>query len=625
MKYYKILTLFLLLWIGIIPSQAMENDTLFMTPDTLGTQYTLSLSGIQLKNQDSSFGLLIRRPYGNSSSRCIWTEFFRDCIKVNGNIVASGLNDTEKVHDYLIIRGSSSVNLYRDGILLATLPESNSSPFQSSQASLKFESTLTGCNNLSEGYSASILSCITSQEVDEAILENHITEMLPVPFKNMVNDPYMNHGFSNTGLGAQTRTLYSNAASWGGWGSEATTLYEGAYSGNSCVKISGQAYNNGTTTSGASLDLPLTLTSGTSYLVRAMVKSDGYIGKIAIEGENGYIPITDTQNEWKQIEGILSCTASRKMLYINNYDFINSGTLYIDNVEVYKCFTSTNVGYNNPYVPYLELAKGKKYVSATERELYMAGFQLEKGSCSELDLKNLNYHGAARITREIEGSKLYAISLPGDLSIITVTGKYDGNTYTDKPLFNGLDYILQKYEYPYFNYCPTDQNITAGYYLIQFVDNLEGLKISMTMGKKKEIEKTNNTYYLAGNPTFTKYTPEGKFLKFNEDSQRFDLTENEEINPFEAYIATSVSVPVDVIYPQQATDFKQIQSNDGNKISLYTVDGGVILYSLENTIIDVYSASAEKIATWEVTDGENFKPLPRGFYLIGGKKVIISH
>lgn len=620
MKQYRKIILSALLCGGLASVHASESDTLFVSTETLGAKYALALSDIQMKSGESSFGVLIRREYGSTLTRGAWVQFYKDRILCNEEIVVNNLNDGDAKHDYLFIRQGTTVSLYRDGILCATIVEKQALPISTSKADKLNEFTVAGCDQLMAGYKAEILSATESQDVDEAAREQNIGNMLSVDYKNMVKDPYMNHGFLSTGLGAATRSFTSNAASWGGWGSEATVVSD-AYSGPYSVKISGQASNNGTVTTGASLDLSVSLAKG-SYLIRAMVKSDGYVGKIAIDGENGYIPVTDTRNEWKQVEGVLSCTAARNTLYINNNDFTNDGTLYVDNVEIYKALTSVSMA--TKYIPYYEIPKNTTYKSTVERSAYMMGFQIDPENCSQLDTEKLDYSGAARLTRKVEGSKLYAMSFPGDLDVISVTGTYDGKTYTDEPLFSGVDYLLCKYNYPYFDYCATDQEITAGCYLIQFVDNLEGMSVSMTTSKKKELEKGNAEYRLVGNPLFKKYTPEGKFLKFNENSQTFLLTENEEINPFEAYIETSASVPVNIIYPQITTDFKQIEANDGSRISVYSVEGGVVINALATTTVDVYSVSARKIDSWQLSEGENRKDLPVGFYVIGGKKVIVT-
>lgn len=628
MNLYKSLAFAgLLLGCGL-SAHALENDTLFVKPDMLGNQYTLSLSNIQLKEAGSSCGVLVRRPYG-TSTRGFWLELFSDRIEVNGTVVAKYLLGGLESHDYRIVRSSTRVGLYRDNVILANLPETISFPVSTSESDATSECTLIGCLNLAEGYSASLVSGTEAETVEESLNEDRIDGMLPVEFKNMVDDPYMTHGFQNKGLGAGQRIFYSNAASWTGWGPDAEFVREGAYSGGSCVKISGQAWNNGSVATGASLDLPLTLANGTTYLIRAMVKSEGYVGQIAISGENGCIPLTDTNGEWKQVEGLLTCTAARNTLYINNYDYVNQGTLYIDNIEVYRGYTASNVGMSTTNVAYLEIPKGRKYSSIFSRTVYMAGFESDGTTCAEFDTTGVVFHGASRYSRKVEGSKLYPVSFPGDLQMVTVTGSYDGYTYTEKPLFNGVDYILQKYVAPYFEYCLVDEPAHAGAYLIQFVDNLDGSKVSMTMGRKNvdvpEESRSGNPYSLVGNPDFVKYTPEGKFLRFEESGQRFVLTENEAVFPFEAYIATTSANPVNVIYPVSViSGFQQIFSEDGSRMSMYATEGGIVINSLDATVIDVYDLSGHKLSTWEVAEGSNFQSVPKGFYVIGGRKIIVN-
>ncbi len=627
MNLYKTLAFATLLLGSSVSSYALDNDTLFVTPETLSSQYTLRLSDIRLTDPSASFGAVVRRPYGVGNSRGCFVEIFSDRIEANGTVVARSFFDGLGSHDYLIVRSSSGFQLYRDNILLALLSEAANLPVTTSQRSSDAEFTVVGCLNLADGYSASVVSASSAETVDESEGEDNLSLMLSSEFRNLVSDPYLTHGFVTSGLGAGDRIFYSNAASWGGWGPDAEFIQEGAYSGGSCVKVWGQAYNNGSVTTGASLDLSISLSSGLTYLVRAMVRSEGYVGKLYIDGENGYIPIPDTEGEWRLVEGLLSCTATRRTLKINNADYDNSGTLYIDNVEVYRGYTTTNVGISTTHVPFLEIPKGRKYSSAFSRTLYMAGFENDGTSYSELDETNIDFIGAARYSRSIEGSKLYPVSFTGDLQLVTVTGSYDGNSYTDHPLFNGVDYILQRYVGPHFEYYPVDQPAASGAYLIQFVDNLEGQKVSMIMGGSSPVSvPSEGDYRLMGNPTFAQYVPEGRFLRFDESAQCFLLTQDEGIAPFEAYIETSASNPVSVIYPESLyTGFQQIISGDGTRMGIYSCEGGVVINSLDRTQVDVYELSGRKWATWEISEGANFQSLPQGFYLIAGKKVVVSN
>ncbi len=610
---------FLLLIVG---NAAAQSDTLFIPlSESLGAEFTVKLSDAQLANATDSFTMIIRR----TAVRGVAFKIFADKILGNGTVVAKGFGSGLEKHNYTISRSSTKINLYRDGYLLASALEAKV-PIATSSAAQTSEVTLASLSALNDGYTYALTSTLDSEVPDETAMETNISNMLTVDYKNLVTDPYMNHGFLCDGVGASSRVFYSNAAIYSGWGGEASMDAENAYSAPYCIKVTGQAYYNATAPTGASIDLPLTFATGTSYLVRAMVKSEGYKGKIAIDGESGYVLISDTEGAWKQVEGVLTTTAARTLLRINNSDFENAGTLYIDNLEVYKASTSSNVG-TLAAVPLLQTTAGTTYSSSIARKVYMIGITQNESSYSQVNLENITYSGAACLTKTVAGSALYPVKLNGALEMATVTGYFDGSTHTAEPIFNGIDFMVLRYVAPYFEYLPIDEPIKPGSYLFQFVDNFDGKSISLISGVDtlEEAAVLPGPHELVGNPNLMDYTPAGKFYKFNVAAQKFVLTENETIMPLEAYITASETELGKEIYPVAVpTGFQNIKGEDGSRLGIYTQSGSVTINAQSATAVDVFSISGQKIATFQLSEGSNEFVLPAGFYFIGGQKVIVN-
>ncbi|MFA6873082.1 MAG: hypothetical protein WCQ86_03755 [Bacteroidaceae bacterium] len=618
----KIRYIFIGLLLLVVGSAAAQTDTLFVPlAENLGAEFTVKLTDAQLVNADSSFTMIARR----TLYRGVAFQIYADKILGNGAVVAKNFDGGLDKHTYIISRVSTKLNLYRDGYLLASVSEARI-PIKTSSASETSEVTLAHSSGLKSGYAYALTSTLNSEKPDETAMETNLSNMLAVDYNNMVTDPYMNHGFLCDGVGADNRTFYSNASIYSGWGAEASLDKENAYSGPYCIKLSGQAYYNATAPTGASIDLPLTFSANTSYLVRAMVKSVGYKGKIAIDGESGYVLISDTEGKWKQIEGILTTTVTRTLLTINNRDFENTGTLYIDNLEVYKASTNSTIG-NSTATSLLQASAGTTYSSSIARNIYMIGITQNESSYSQVNLDNITYSGATCLTKTVAGSALYPIKLNGPLETATVTGYFDGSTHTAEPIFNGIDFMVLKYVAPYFEYLPIDEPVEPGSYLFQFVDNFDGKSISLISGADTSTVATvlPSSHKLVGNPILMDYTPTGKFYKFNAASQKFVLTENETVMPLEAYITASETDLGKEIYPMAVpTGFQNIKGEDGSRLGIYTKNGGVTINAQGATAVDVFSISGQKIATFQLSEGANEFVLPEGFYFIGGQKVIIN-
>ncbi len=616
---YKIIAALLLASGTYSAANASDTDTLFCLPDTLGSNYTLILNDAQLKNETDSFTVFIRHERGTRN----WAaaiKFQAGQIKANNEVIVRNLKDGMQPHNYRFVHNYKGLYIYRNNILMASTSEIwRNIPYETSKQNLPAEFTLIGCDAMAEGMKLKVedkLQAIEPQPID---YEDKTEQMLGST-KNLIKDPFMNTPFVLDNAQAPDRSYTSNIGTIGGWGSEAE-MSSDSYSGPLCVKISGQAYNNGMASTGASLEIPVSLSMNMTYLVRAMVRSYGYIGRISV-GESSYITINDTQGEWQQIEGLLTPSATTSYITINNADYENDGTLYIDNIEVYA---TSNLHDRVDVIPYATLPANtlSRYPYDTDTQIHMLGFTLDGERSSQLDPSNIRFDGAVSLTQTVKGSVLYPIYFPGTLQSMDITGTYDGKTWKNLVAVNGLDYLVYRYNAPYFELCPTDEPIPAGSYLIQFVENLEDAQIRMiTYTKKKDQNTSGNGLRLIGNDTYTLYTPNGKFLKFNAEEGKFILTENEALAPFEAYLTTDESVPVKEVYPYlTATGLKQISTETGNRISVYSVEGGIMIHASAPENVSIYHNNGAILKEVSLNEGANFQPLAPGFYLVGNQKI----
>lgn len=613
MKKYTILVTLLIGMIFGLTAKAektviAEGDTLTFT-----SRYTIAIDNVKLINKNSDFVLHIR----NANSRGTTVHIMQEKIwsDTGDTIVsASGLATGNAPHNYVLVRaGISILRFYKDNILLCTLKEK----LFTDEAPIVYVDPY----NVEDGYSVSLISQTAGTIPDETTVETNLSNMYSGILKNLAEDPYCNHGFLCNGLNSEERTFYSNAATFTGWGNNAVMDSENAFSGPWCVKLFGQAVASN---QGASLDQSLTFSTRTPYLIRAMIKSEGYEGKLAISGENKFIHITDTKGEWKQFEGVIVPTASRSVLYLNNADFENNGTVYVDNIEVYAGYYGiSNVPAGGGNIAFVQLKATDKWSPTNPVNAYFMGFTDEGISYSQIDTAKVKVMGGTSLTKTVEGSRMYALRFPGDLADMTVTGTVDMKSLKFEPLVNGIDYILQRYDYPRFEFVGEDEAITSGSYIVQFVDNLDNLPVTMNFNSEASGEKQTGDYRFTGNPLFMDYTPAGKFLKFNEDNQRFELAEGETLRPFEAYIESDESLPVNYIYTGYNTKLQRLTADNGERMSVYSVKGGIVINSLGDSNIDLYAITGQKISSLSLTAGSNTISLPKGIYLIGGKKVAV--
>lgn len=598
-----------------LPAGAEPIDSLHIAgSENLTNRYTVNLKDIRLQSAQSELGIRAARA---TNGRALGIQL----LVTPGSIyalqgtdtvaIADGLEDGLAPHDYTLVRNSSMVQVYRDKVLFAKVQER----LQPGEGGV----TLFHANRIADNYTTEILPDKLAEPLEEEN-ETAIGNMLPAECENLIDDPYCNRGFTREGLNATDRTFYTQQAIYTGWGPNAL-IDTAAYSGKYCIRMDGQAVYPD---QGASLDVNLAFESNTPYYIRAMVKSEGYTGKLAMDHCNSYLRITDTGGEWKQIEGVLTPSQTSNLLYLNNADYSSNGTLWLDNLEVYKGLKSTGAVGTKTEIPYIMLQANTQWAPTRVTNVYMLGFTDNGTTYSRINTTKVHMKGGSRLKKTIKGSQLYALHFPGPLAGINVTGYYDGISYTEAELEYGVDYILQRYDYPRFSYVSSAKEQTAGNYLIQFVDNMDGADVTLTFGTHQPVSATDKPYYMVGNATGTDYMPAGRFYKFDETEQRFLLTQAQTIKPFEAYIATEATVPVSSITPNGIeTSIQRVFGTNGTKISLSSCTNGIRAYAAAGTVLNIYSLKGNRVKQVTLQPGENLIPLQRGFYLAGTQKIIV--
>ncbi len=585
--------------------------------DALGSRYTVEVRSVRLASASDTLLVRVGRKFASASSGitlCITSDGLYGIYPTRIDTVAHRLPDGLDTHHYTLVRSTTKVQVYRDNTLLGTLTEG--------AISLPPQVCLFGAGSLADAPEV-ILTPSQAIVPDEVADENNIANMLPATCTNLVEDPYCNRGFLSSGENTDKRDFISQSAIYSGWGPNAYIDSEQAYSGRHSICLYGQAaYPN----LGAALYINVSLTGNTPYYIRAMVKSEGYRGRITAENCQGAIEITDTRAEWKQVEGVLIPTATSSRLEISNAAFTNSGTLHVDNIEVYKGYRSTTAVGTEVHVPYLTLSAGDTWKPTKETQVYMLGFTDNGTQVSAIDTSVVKMVGGTQLKKQgIQGSRLYAMYFPGDLQGMSVSGHFDGFSHENMALEYGVDYILQQYTYPRFDYMDTGIAIEAGNYLVQFVDNLENTDVTFTFGKKNTLPESDRPYRLVGNETFLPLTPEGRYYRFDEEQQRFLLTSGETLKPFEAYIETDATVPVNQIVPAgQATRLQRVYDANGTKITIRSTEGGIVAYAAEAGTLTIYAPNGQVVKSVSLRDGANTILLSRGFYLADGCKIIVK-
>lgn len=608
------------LYIMLVPIKAFTqaNEPIIIAQGdeiTMSSQYTINLKSIKLKDRDSQLVLKIRSvAYGRGGDMVIAHDRITFETGDTKTVVAENIPDGLGIHDYTVIK-RATIRIFRDGVQIASVADKANTDDKPCVA-------VFGIDGVESGYSITLDSQEESIEPEIGLYEKNIENML-LEFDNLADDPYCCKGFKVDVQGASSHGFSTSDAVYVVKDADAFIECNDVYSGKYCIRLEGKTSLLDGHDGGVALEQNITMRANRPYLIRAMVKSNDYDGKIGIVGENAYIHITDTDGEWKQVEGLFFPGETRTGVYVGNDDSNNSGTLLIDNFEVYEGFANTSIGLKES-VPSASVAAGTIWSPVRDVDVYVLGMNDDGEHYSQIDTSKVNVIGSVYLVKKVNGSQMYSLFFPGNLSMMTVTGNFDGKTYNDEPIYNGIDYVVQRFDYPYFKYVDMDDTLTNGCYLIQFVDNFDGLNVRISFDKSESDTNVKEEYMFLGNPLYTDYEPEKKFYKFKEANQRFELTERETIKPFEAYIATTAVHPVPYFTPDGSTGIQRLNGTDGSRMSIRPIDGGIEINALKNSYVSIYTVTGQKIAMEKIHYGQNIVNLDAGVYIVGGKKVLVK-
>ncbi len=589
------------------------------------SQYTIALKNLQLKNADSEAVIAIRIGENSIGGDIHITP--EKIYMVSGNkevIIAENIPNPLASHDYTFTR-MTSIRIYRDGAYYGsatTRSYSDGDP----RIVLRNPSDL-------ESYEFEIVSSNSNETPDEIDYENNIGNML-TGFTNLSPDPYLNTGFDRSGKDAGNRGFWTLNAKNNGWGSDIWALSDGAYSGPTCVKLEGQSVYS---SQGAALKQPISFTAKTPYVIRAMVKSDGWEGMIGIAEESNFIHITDTKGEWKQVEAVLIPqytwnTSSFETFYVHNADYESNGTLLIDNIEVYKGLTGTAIG-SDVKVVSANVDATTYWSPSHEVDVYRLGFTENNSNVySQINPERVTISGAPYFTRTFEGSKMNAIFFPYGLGNVTVTGRFDYRDHYEYHLYHGIDFICQRLNPTSgkFEYMNENDDVTAGGYIIQFADNYDGMAVRFDMNPSEKFTEPEGIYVMTGNQEYKNISFDDveDIVFFDEDFQQFNrkgsLNSNAaSVRPFMPYIVTKEDV--NAISPDGTTGIRILNAAQGiaNKYVVRPVAQGVEITGHGSSNMSIFSISGQRLKNVKLEEGVNVVNLEPGLYIVAGKKVLV--
>lgn len=571
---------------------------------TMTSMYTVSLNDVKLKDKNGAVMLKIRTA---SSARGGNIEIGADKIIFdNGSsryIVADGLVDGLSSHDYRIVK-LGNLKFYMDGVEVAIVMDASYGDETPIVA-------LYGTENLNDGYSVNIDSQVKSIVPDMRDYETNIGNMLD-EFQNISEDPYCGKGFivadenDNTGMFTTSNAVFEATGD--------VCFDENSFSGNYSIRMEG---------ADATLLQNIDLSANKIYVVRAMVKSDDFKGKIGIDGESEYITIGTTDGQWKQVEGVFATNSKRTKLFVCGDDYASNGVLWIDNIEVYESDGNSSSALADTVLCKM-VGAGDTWSPNSLVSVYMLGMTDDGNKYSSIDTSKVKVYGSSFLTKKVKGSQMYSMAFPGNLRCMTATGEKDGRIYQDEPLIQGIDYVLQTFDYPYFKYISTGDSVCAGCYLIQFVDNLDGMNVRFFFDSSIDNNKSSSDYFMEGNRGYADTVPEGLFYKFNESNQRFELTSGTVVKPYEAYISTSAQNPVKYFTPDGSTGIQLLNGTDGAGLSIMPIDGGVEITSAQEGCVDIFNIYGMKVGSARLKCGTSKLNLDKGIYIIGEKKVVVK-
>ena len=597
--------------------------------DMPGMTYSLSFKGLQLK--DASSEAIIKLRTGDNSTG--------GDLHITGNkiyfiagttevVIAENMPEPLGAHDYYINR-SATIRVYRDGTLYGTVTGRS---YNDNEPRIVLSNT-----NDVEDYVFEVISSTSNVVPDEKAYETNLSNMLS-DFTNLSPDPYLNTGLDRSGENASDREFMTLNAKNKGWGSDIWVVgKDEAYSGPCCVKLEGQSVNN---SAGASLQQGINFSAKTPYVVRAMVKSDGWEGKIGIGNESNCIHITDTHGEWKQVEAVLIpentwSSSATEALFVHNADYDSNGTLLIDNIEVYKGLTGTAIGSNTKVVS-ANVNATTTWSPAHAVDVFRLGFTENNVNVySQINPELVTISGAPYFTRTFEGSKMNAIFFPNGLTNVTVSGRFDYRDHYEYHLYHGIDFICQRLndETGKFEYLSEDDDITAGGYIIQFADNYDGMPVRFDMNPSDKFQHHYCVYQMEGNLEYRNITLSSigtsKILYFDEDKQQFNRVGSKNSNaecvrPFMPFIETTENVHV--ISPEGTTGIRILNAAQGtfSKYVVRPVAHGVEITGHGSSRLGIYNMAGQRVKMAQLEEGVNVVNLEPGIYIVAGKKVLVK-
>lgn len=597
-----------------------------------GSRYTLSFKGLQLADAESEAVIKVR--IGSNAAGIDLHILSEQIYMDNGSdtlILADQIPDGLDAHDYVLYR-QARVYVCRDGVVLGYLTTKN---YKDEARVVLVNPSALAAYTFEVTDPSSVVE--PAQEDYETNISGMLTQLLSDELTNLSPDPYLNTGLLRTGDNASERGYSTANASNGGYGSAIYVDTDNPYSGPMALRLEGQADPDDA--SGASLTQPIAFTANYPYVVRAMVKSDGWTGKIYLDGETNFIPVSDTGGEWQQVEAVLTPGSTLSEddypLTVSNEDYTSDGTLLIDNIEVYQGLTGTSIS-TKTAVAAAKVSATNTWTPSHSVTVWRLGMtETDADTYSQVDTSLVHVAGAPFFTRYFTGSEAYAIYLPYALTNVTATGTWDYRSHTDYHLYHGLDFICQQMDPATgtFSYLDDDADIDGGLYVIQFADNYEDVPITFDLNPNKSYTPSADaTYQALGNAELFTHAVStddatATLLFFDEDNHLFNTTGStnstaDALRPFMPYIlntAGKTSIVVD-----GSTGIQRLSAaQTGESVLVQPAVGGILLTARANAAYPVYSVSGTRVAQASVTDGRTFVPLSAGLYIVAGKKVLV--
>lgn len=385
----------------------------------------------------------------------------------------------------------------------------------------------------------------------------------------------------------------------------------------------------------------IAITGKTPYVVHVRVKSDGWTGRIGIINEDDHIDIADTQNEWTLIDAVIRpqytwrTSSYATPFLIQPSDGFSSGTLQIDDLEIYAGNSGTTIG-SSTALAAVQVGAGSNWKPLHEVNVWRIGFTETSPSVfSQIDTSLVSLLGAPFITRTFEGSKLCAVYLPGDVTKVNATGTFDYRDHYGYPLYHGLDFICQRLDPTTgkFQYLDSEESLTAGAYVIQFADNYDGIPITFDCKPLTSPATLADAPFVAlGNGdgfTQTIEESDGQIrLYYDEELQQFNRIGSENscaaaLRPFMPYILTTTETSK--IVPDGSTGIERLYTarHGESPYAISGSEGGICIGSHISATLPIYNLAGQTLRQVRIEQGDNFIALPAGLYIVANRKVLV--